>query len=75
MSKPKSKKVANPFEGRQVYEALQELDCKQCGAVIKAGEHFVRPSLGGLPVRTGPVCQKCESIRNKPREEGAYRAL
>ena len=71
MSKPKSKKVENPHEGRQVYEALQELDCKQCGAVIKVGEHFVRPSLGGLPVRTGPVCQKCEPIRTKPRERGA----
>ena len=69
MSKPQSKNVDNPFEGRQICEALQELLCKKCERIIAAGSHFTRPSLGGLPVTTGPVCRQCEPIRDSPRED------
>ena len=69
MSKSKSKKVENPYESRQVYEALQELQCKKCDHIIAVGEHFTSPSLGGLPVTTGPVCRQCEPIRDSPRED------
>jgi hypothetical protein len=69
MSKPQSKIVDNPFEGRQVYEALQELQCKKCECIIAVGEHFTRPSPGGLPVTAEPVCRQCESIKDSPCED------
>jgi len=62
MSKPQSKNADNPFEARQVCEALQEPQCKKCERIIAAGEHNTLPSPGGLPVTTGPVCRQCESI-------------
>ena len=69
MSKQQSKDVDNPFEGRQVYEALQEMQCKKCERIIAVGEHFTRLSRGRLPVTTGHVCRQCESIRESSRED------
>jgi len=74
MSKPQAKDVDSPLEGRQVYKALRELQCKKCERIIAVGEHFIRPSLGGLPVTTGPVCRQCESIRNSPCEDRRIQA-
>jgi len=74
LSRSKSKKVENPYESRQVYEALQELQCKKCDRIIAVGEHFTRPSLGGLPVTTGPVCRQCESISDSRRENRRIQA-
>ena len=74
MSKPHSKEVASPFEGRQVYEALKELPCKKCERIIAVREHNTLPSLGGLPIATGPVCRQCESIRDSPREDRRIQA-
>ena len=74
MSRPQSKGIDSPFESRQVYEALQELQCKKCESIIAMGEHFTRPSPDGLPVTTGPVCRRCESIRNSPREDRRIKA-
>jgi len=74
MSKPQSKNVDNLFEGRQVYEALQEPQCKKCERIIVVGEHNTLPSPGGLPVTTGPVCRLCETIRDSPREDRRIQA-
>ena len=74
MSKPQSKNVDDPFEARQVYEALQELPCKKCERIIAMGEHNTLPSLGGLPVTTGPVYKKCGPIINSPCEDRRIRA-
>ena len=74
MSKPQSKDVDSPLEGRQVYEALQELPCKKGERIIAVGEHFIRPSPGGLPATTGPVCRQCESIRDSPQEDRRIQA-
>ena len=74
MIKPQSKDVDHPFECRQVYEALQELPGKKCERITTLGEHFIRPSLGGLPVTTGPVYRQCESIGNSPREDRGIQA-
>ena len=74
MSKPQSKEVDSLFEGHQVYEALQELQCKKCERIIAVGEHNTLPSLGGLPVTTGPVCRQYEPISDSPREDRRIQA-
>ena len=74
MSKPQSKNVDNPFDGRQVYGALQELQCKKCERIFAEGEHNTLPSLGELPVTAGPVCRQCGSIRNSPCEDRRIQA-
>ena len=74
MSKPQSKNADNPFEARQVYEALQEPQCKKCERIIAAGEPNTLPNLGGLPVTTGSVCRQCVSIRESPSEDRRIQA-
>ena len=74
MSKPQSKNADNPFEARQVYEALQEPQCKKCERIIAAGEHNTLPSPGRLSFTTGPVSRQCESIRNSPCEDRRIQA-
>jgi hypothetical protein len=74
MSKPQSKNVDNPFEGRQVCEALRELQCKKYERIIAVREHNTLPSLSGLPVTTGPVCRQCEPIRDSPCEDRRIQA-
>jgi len=74
MSKTQSKNVDDPFEGRQVYEALQELQCKKCERIIAMGEHNTLPSPDGLPVTTGPASRQCESIRDSPGEDRRIQA-
>ena len=74
MSKPQSKNADNPFEARQVYGALQELQCKKCERIIAVGEHNTLPSLGGLPVTKGSVCRQCEPIRDSSREDRRIQA-
>ena len=74
MSKTQSKNVDNPFEGRQVYEALQELQCKKCERIIAVGEHNTLPSLGRLPVTTRSACRQCESISDSRRENRRIQA-
>jgi len=74
MSKPQSKNVDDPFEGRQVYEALQELQCKKCERIIAVEEPNTLPNLGRLSVTTGPVCRQCEPIRNSPGEDRRIQA-
>ena len=74
MNKPQSKNVDNLFVGRQVYEALQEPQCKKYERIIKVGEHFTRPSPGRLSFTTGPVSRQCESIMNSPGEDRRIQA-
>jgi hypothetical protein len=66
MAKPQSKKAGKATNGCQIYVALVSLPCKKCDATIQPGEHFTRPSLGGRPVTTGPVCWDCESFEKMP---------
>ena len=74
MSKPQSKNVDNPFEGCQVYEALQELQFRKCERIIAVGAPNTLPSLGGLPVTTGPVCKQCEPVRDSHCEDRRIQA-
>jgi hypothetical protein len=74
MNKPQSKNVDNPFEGRQVCEALQEPQCKKYERIIKVREHFTRASPGELPITTGSVCRQCESIMDSPCEDRRIQA-
>jgi len=74
MSKTQSKNADNPFEGRQVCEALQEPQCKKCECIIAVGAPNTLPSLGGLPVTAGPSCRQCESIMNSPCEDRRIQA-
>ena len=74
MIKPQSKDVDNPSEGRQVYEALQELPCKKCERIIAVGERNTPPSLGGLPVAAGLVCRQCDPIRDSPCKDRRIQA-
>ena len=55
MSKPQSKEVANSFQGRQVYEALQELQRKKCECIIRSGRalHQAKPGRTDGHYRTG----------------------
>jgi len=69
-----TKNVCNPFEGRQVYEALQELQCEKCERIITVGEHNALPSPGKLPVTTGIVCRQCEPISDYSREDRGIQA-
>jgi hypothetical protein len=66
MTKPQSKKAGKATNGCQIYAALAPLACKKCDATIQPGEHFTRPSLGGRPVTTGPVCRSCEAFEEIP---------
>jgi len=69
MSKTQSKDVDSLYEGRQVYEALQELQCKKYERIIALVEHNTLPSPCGLSVTTGPVCRQCDPIWESPRED------
>ena len=69
MSKPQSKDVDSPYEGRQVYEALQELQCKKCECIIAVEGRIPLSRPGEFPITTGSVCRQCEPIRNSPRED------
>ncbi len=66
MVKPQSKKAGKSTNGCQVYVAIRPIPCKKCGHLLQTGEHFTRPSLGGRPVTTGPVCRECEAFEEMP---------
>ena len=66
VAKPQSKKAGKATNGSQVYEAKVPLGCKKCDATIQPGERFTRPSLGGRPVTTVPVCRTCEAFEEMP---------
>ena len=66
MAKSQSKKAGRATNASQIYEAQVGLHCMRCGGAILPGEHFTRPSLGGRPVRTGPVCRECKPFQEMP---------
>jgi len=74
VSKPQPKNVDNPFEARQVYEALQELQCKKSECIIAVEGRIPLSRPGELPITTGSVRRQCEPIRHSLREDWRIKA-
>jgi len=58
---------------RNVYEALQAIECFDCEREIKRGENFTRHKRTGGGPALYPVCSTCEPI-SEVRDDYAKRA-